>query len=184
MKKLLFLPFALLALAGCTSQTEETKNEEVTPASITATDVEQAQESWGENIVAIGEAGLESQEAAKFQAKDTLNTLYAFDKGPVLFKPTKASEIPFRSTKDKALSYFVGGDISEDDGFALQPWTNVRFENYDTIINGDTALASGIYYFTSGETNEEVAVEYTFGYVLDEDNNLRIHLHHSSLPFS
>lgn len=53
MKKLLFLTFALLALAGCTSQTEETKNEEATPTGITATDVEQAQKSWGENIVAL-----------------------------------------------------------------------------------------------------------------------------------
>jgi hypothetical protein len=109
--------------------------------------------------------------------------LYAFDEGTVLFKPTKAAEIPFRSTKEEALSYFVGGDIEEDSGFALEPWTNVRFDNHDTILNGDTALSSGNYYFTSGETGEEVKVEYTFGYMLDEGGNVRIQLQHSSVPF-
>ena len=35
--------------------------------------------------------------------------------------------------------------------------------------------------FTEGQ---ETKVEYTFGYVMDKDGNLRINLHHSSIPFS
>jgi hypothetical protein len=40
----------------------------------------------------------------------------------------------------------------------------------------------GNYYFTTPE-GEEVKVEYTFGYIL-EDGELLINLHHSSLPFA
>ena len=48
----------------------------------------------------------------------------------MLFKPTKASEVPIRHDYDQAVSYFVGaaaaGDdigIKEDKGFAINPWT-------------------------------------------------------------
>ena len=41
----------------------------------------------------------------------------------------------------------------------------------------------GNYFFT--ETNgNEVKVEYTFGYVKDNDNNVLINLHHSSIPYT
>ena len=43
------------------------------------------------------------------------------------------------------------------------------------------ALAMGNYFFTSPE-GDEVKVEYTFGYVLDEAGAVRINLHHSSMP--
>jgi hypothetical protein len=194
LKKLLLSSVVLFSvgLAGCTNNAaaeEPTENTvesvdavETAPA-ITEADVAAAQADWAESIVAIGEASLESEEAAREEAENVLDTLYNYGNGTVLFKPTKASEVPFRSTKDEALSYFVGGDIEEDTGFALEPWTNVRFENHDTILNGDNAVASGVYYFTSGETEEEVRVEYTFGYTQDEDGNLRINVHHSSVPF-
>lgn len=185
-KKTLVLPIILVTLTGCGAQNEDetAQADTVEVPTITLAAIKEAQEAWAESIVAIGEASTQSEEAAEEQAKKTLDTLYAFDEGTVLFKPTKAAEIPFRSTKEEALSYFVGGDIEEDSGFALEPWTNVRFDNHDTILNGDTALSSGNYYFTSGETGEEVKVEYTFGYTLDEDGNVRIQLQHSSVPFS
>ncbi|MFP8918566.1 hypothetical protein ACLI5Y_17340 [Enterococcus innesii] len=185
-KKTLILPMMMLTLTGCASQNknEEAQADTLAEPTITLSDIESAQEAWAESIVAIGEASLDGVESAKEQAKETLNTLYAFDEGTVLFKPTKTSEVPFRSTKEEALSYFVGGDIEEDSGFALEPWTDVRFDNHDTILNGDTAISSGNYYFTSGETNQEVKVEYTFGYMLDEDGNVKIQLQHSSIPFS
>lgn len=58
----------------------------------------------------------------------------------------------------------------------------MRFENVKTFIHGNTALAMGNYYFTT-TGGDEVKVEYSFGYVKDKDNNLKIVLHHSSLPF-
>ena len=53
-----------------------------------------------------------------------------------------------RGSFDEALSYFVGGDIEEDKGFAIRPWTNIRFVNEEIIINGSQAIAMGNYDFT------------------------------------
>ncbi|MEE2879508.1 MAG: phosphoribosyl-AMP cyclohydrolase, partial [Pseudomonadota bacterium] len=84
---------------------------------------------------------------------------------------------------DGALSYFVGGSIDEDNGFAIAPYTAVRWENEGTIIDADSAMAMGNYFFTR-TTGEEVKVEYSFGYVRGDDGALKIVLHHSSLPYA
>ena len=43
----------------------------------------------------------------------------------------------------------------------------------------------GNYYFTSvDDKKNETKVEYTFGYIKDKRGNLRINLHHSSIPHS
>ena len=76
-----------------------------------------------------------------------------------LFKPTMAKEQPFRIEEDDAVSYFVGGCCAEDSGFALKPWSAVRFVNADIIINGNQALAMGHYFFTNN--GEETMVEYS-----------------------
>lgn len=148
---------------------------------ITEKEVTEAQKKWSECIVEIGKS---TPETAKTTALNCINKLYAYDNGGVLFKPTKAAEKQFRDDKDSALSYFVKGEIKEDDGFALQPWSNVRFDNSKTLIDSDSAISMGNYYFTDANTNKEVKVEYTFGYIKDKDGNLKINLHHSSLPYS
>jgi len=150
---------------------------------ITQEEVMAAQKSWGEAIVSIGNA-YTNNEDYNLTAANVVNSLYGYDKGVVLFKPTKASEDPFRLTKEEALSYFVTGVVPEDHGFALQPWSNVRFENAGVIIAGNTATAMGNYYFTDAKSGDEAMVEYTFGYFKDEDGKLRINVHHSSLPYS
>jgi len=93
--------------------------------------------------------------------------------------------VPFREDFDGALSYFVAtnGVCSEDKGFAIKGWTKVRWENHKIVTNGSTGTAMGNYYFTTPE-GEDVKVEYTFGYFLDSEGNVRINLHHSSVPFS
>merc|ERR1712050_112008 len=108
-------------------------------------------------------------------AIDHIDKLYAYDIGPVLFKPTKAREMQFRGDKESALSYFVainGGNA----------WTHVRFMNTGVTILGESAIAMGNYYFTP-TNGTEAKVEYSFSYILDEDEHARINLHHSSLPF-
>ena len=141
-----------------------------------------AQKKWGEAIVAIGEAYTQ-QKDYKALAEKTVDALYGYAQGAVLFKPTKASEKQFRATREEALSYFVTGSVPEDRGFAIQPWSRVRFENAGFIIDGDSAIAMGNYYFTDANTGEEAAVECTFGYFRGEDGELRINLHHSSFPY-
>lgn len=149
--------------------------------SIIGSDIENAQAAWAEGIVAIGKAHAEGDDYRQ-AASDLINRLYAYGKSPVGFKPTLASDDQFRGSFDEALSYFVGGHIEEDKGFAIRPWTNVRFDNEEIIINGSQAIAMGNYYFTTAE-GDEVKVEYSFGYMLDDDEALVINLHHSSLPY-
>jgi hypothetical protein len=149
---------------------------------VSLTEVKDAQRAWGEGIVAIAAAHTTGGDYVGL-ATDHVNTLYAYQMGPVLFKPTLAATDQFRPTFETALSYFVASNNAcpEDQGFAIKGWTNVRFENSDVIIDGNTALAMGNYFFTSQE-GSEVKVEYTFGYIKADDGSLRIQLHHSSLP--
>ena len=144
---------------------------------ITKQEIQKAQQAWGAGIVAIGAA-----KDPKAAAIAHIDTLYAYDLGTVLFKPTKVADDQFRETKEEALSYFVGGLEPEDKGFALAPFTKVRFENDGYIIDCDSALAMGNYYFTP-KGGKDIKVEYTFGYIKDTKGNLRINLQHSSLPY-
>lgn len=151
---------------------------------ITAEEIAEAQKTWGQGIVAIGKAFTEKGDYVK-AAENHLDTLYAFEAGSVLFKPTKAADRQFRLTREAALSYFVGGNdaYKEDHGFAIHPWTHVRFENVGHYIHGDYAVAMGNYFFTQPD-GAEVKVEYTFGYIKGRSGKLKINLHHSSVPFS
>jgi len=102
-----------------------------------------------------------------------------------LFKPTLASVLQFRLTKEAALSYFIGGDsnFDEDNGFALLGWKAVRFENIGIKIEENIAIAMGNYFFQK-EDNSEVKVEYTFVYKKDDSGKLYIILHDSHFPYN
>ena len=151
---------------------------------MTQENIEEAQEAWGEGIVKIASAHTEdsSTDSYKVEAKNHIDTLYAYEMGPVMFKPTLASEHQFRPSFEEALSYFVKGMYEEDSGFAIKGWTDVRFENNGIFTNGDVGSAMGNYFFTT-PAGDEVKVEYSFGYVMDDECNVKINLHHSSLPY-
>jgi hypothetical protein len=144
--------------------------------------IREAQRLWAEGIIKIGKAYLEGKDY-QVMAINFLKELYAFDEGIVLFKPTKAKEVPFRYTLEDALSYFIGGKHSEDSGFALEPWREINFDVKGEIYLGDIALSQGHYYFVSGKTGATLKVEFTFGYKLIK-RKLKIILQHSSLPYS
>lgn len=150
---------------------------------ITKADVLSAQAKWAEGVVKIGSLKDNKEELEKY-TDQFLNERYAFDLGKVLFKPTKCAVQQFRPTKPDAFSYFIAGDkkqYAEDSGFAVTPWTNIRWENSDFILENGRAIAMGNYYFTD-TSGGETKVEYTFGYK-KVDGDLKIDLHHSSLPF-
>lgn len=151
---------------------------------VTEQEVKDVQAKWGAGIVAIG-AAKNDKTTCDAETEKHLDTLYAFDLGTVLFKPTKAADVQFRLDKKAAKSYFIGGDddFEEDHGFAINPWTAVRFENAAVILEETRALAMGNYYFTD-LSGTETKVEYTFGYKKDANGNLKIDLHHSSIPYS
>ena len=145
--------------------------------------IENIQKEWGDCLVKIGSLK-SNKESCNNEVESLINRLYGYQNGTVLFKPTKAKDNQFRLTFEGAKSYFIGEntDFSEDKGFALQPWTNVRFENASVILNEKTAIAMGNYFFTESNGNI-VKVEYTFGYFLNEKSDLKINVHHSSLPY-
>jgi hypothetical protein len=151
-------------------------------AEITEQDVIAAQKEWGEGIVAISSVHAEGGDY-EARATEHINTLYAYGHDDVMFKPTLAADDQFRETFDEALSYFIGREGTEDGGFAISGWTDVRWENNGIYADDDSAMAMGNYYFT-GPDGSETKVEYTFGYVLDDNGDLKINLHHSSLPYS
>ncbi|MGD1842383.1 MAG: phosphoribosyl-AMP cyclohydrolase [Thermonemataceae bacterium] len=196
MRPLTFFFISLLFIAAsCTQQPpqekETTDNKEgntialYSSECITEAEVIKAQEEWGEGIVKIGKVYTDKGDY-KQAAMEHIQDLYGYDLSSVLFKPTLASVDQFRGSFDGALSYFVGGNETypEDKGFAIKPWTNVRWENSGIINNScNMAVAMGNYYFTTTE-GDEVKVEYTLGYVKDKDNKLRIVVHKSAMPYS
>jgi len=151
-------------------------------AEVTEQAVIDAQTAWGEGIVAIAATHTEGGDF-KTRAMEHIETLYAYGATDVMFKPTLASVDQFRETFDEALSYFIGTEGSEDSGFAIKGWTNVRWESNGIFTDEGSAFAMGNYFFT-GPDGSETKVEYSFGYMLDDAGALKINLHHSSLPYS
>ena len=150
---------------------------------VTVTEVESAQNAWGEGIVAIAHAHSTGGDYVSI-ARNHVESLYAYGLTEVLFKPTLAAVEQFRPNFESALSYFVASnnECPEDKGFAIKGWTKVRFENFNIIMEENRAIAMGNYYFTD-LSGSEAKVEYTFGYKLI-DGKLKIDLHHSSFPYS
>mmetsp|Transcript_105171 Transcript_105171/g.292907 ORF Transcript_105171/g.292907 Transcript_105171/m.292907 type:complete len:220 (+) Transcript_105171:1-660(+) len=149
--------------------------------SITAAEVEVAQEAWGDAVVQTGALYSQDHDYAAYGAA-FVRRLYAYGTQPVLFKPVTAAEKQFRLSFEETVSYFVGRPklFPQDYGFALRPWTSVRWENADILLHGNTAMAMGTQYFVAGNTTEKL--QYSLGYVRDLNGSLRIILHHSSLP--
>ena len=192
MKKIAIIATGSLALAlaacgeaanGQSSEAMETQAVSADP--ITEAEVQAAQQAWGEGIVAIGRTFTEEGDY-RARASEHIAKHYAYGGDQtILFKPTLAAEDQFRETTEEALSYFVGTEGTEDGGFAIAPYTAVRWDNNGTVISedGTMAVAMGNYFFT-GTDNSETKVEYSFAYTRGDDGELDIVLHHSSLPYA
>jgi hypothetical protein len=152
---------------------------------ISEADVLGAQRAWGEALVQISQdyesGGLAK---AKATAEKVLDSAYGYNLGPVLFKPTlTTTPQTFRTTRDGALAYFVGGNAAypADTGFALKGWRSVEIRNAAIYLNGDTAMSMGNVMITD-KNGKVTTVDKTWGYTRDDEGKLRIVLHHSSLP--
>lgn len=181
--------FVAISSAGITSCKQNTRhgNTAVTQTAtkpITEQEISDAQKAWGAGVVKIGKVYSEKGDY-KTTAIEFIKSFYNYQEGTVLFKPTLTSEKQFRTNFEGALSYFIGGDKNypEDHGFAIKPWSKVRWENIGTKIYGDVALAMGNYYFTPAKGGDEVKVEYSFAYVKNKAGRLKIILHDSHLPY-
>ena len=160
---------------------------------LTEEEVIQCQEEWARAIESISLAYLRGGHFVS-AATDVAEKLYGYGHHDVLFKPTKASKHPFRTTAHEAMSYFVGADNldnsekfrGEDLGFAInggKGWKKVVFNNHKVYIDNNIALAMGTYDFTCATTGEITSAEFTFGYKRCSDGKPRIFLHHSSVPY-
>ena len=154
--------------------------------SITQPDLTNIIEKWGNGLIAISAAyeigGIES---ATVTASELLDRLYGFEFGPILFKPTLSGGAQtFRPTKEGALSYFVGNNphYPSDTGFGIKFWREVRSEKSAVIIDKTIAMWMGWVMFKDKDANL-VKVEKSFGFRTSLNGDLKIVLHHSSLPY-
>lgn len=134
--------------------------------------------SWKDGVIEIGRIYLEGGDYEK-SAELFVSTHYAFDSEEVLFKPTFTKEVIFRNSKDLALSYFIGGEVDEDKGFALKPWEEIRLEELNTIEQDNLMVAMGTLNFKPLNLKENTLISFTF-LLIDTDGSLKIKVHHSS----
>jgi hypothetical protein len=175
---------ATTGLALATAAADEPKK-----APITEDQVNAAQQAWCDALVKIGKVHKEGGDY-KAVASQLIDDLYDYKDGRVFFKPTLAhGKNAFRKTKEGALSYFVGGNknFPEDKGFALEPWSKVRYDNAGEgnngiQIHGEVALTMGNVYLT-GRDGKEIMVDKTFAFRRCADGKLRLIVHKSALPF-
>ena len=153
---------------------------------ITETELADARKVWSEVLVAIAKAyEIDGIKGARSVAEGALDTIYGYNLGPVLFKPTMASgEKTFRPTRNGALAYFIGHDVDfpDDSGFGLRNWRTVESETVASFIEGDVAMWMGWVIMTEKD-GQVTKVDKSFGYKKDAEGTLRIILHHSSLPY-
>ena len=144
--------------------------------SINETDVKLFVDSWKQGVLDIRNV-YHNKGDYQEQASEFLKTHYLFDTECVFFKPTLTREEIFSNSFDGALSYFIGGDIDEDRGFALQEWKSINTDQINILIEDVLIIAMGVLSF---ESNEVLKVAFTF--ILKESNSdLKIKVHHSSL---
>src|SRR5262249_51011262 len=155
---------------------------------ITEAEVNAAQQAWCDGLVKIGKVYNDGGDY-KAVASQVIDDLYDYKDGRVFFKPTLAyGKNTFRSTKEGALSYFIGGNknFPEDKGFALKKWVKVRYDNNAAEngiqIHGDLAITMGNVYLTNAK-GEEVMVDKTFVFRRCADGKLRLCVHKSALPY-
>ena len=134
---------------------------------ITKKEVNQAVKAWTRALVAISQENQNNGiEAAEDLAADVIDAAYGYQLGAVAFKPTWASgDTTFRTTREGAISYFVGeNDAFDDLGFGLgnkpdpitgerSPWVSSSFDRSVMRLDGDTATVQGLLYTTDADGN-------------------------------
>ena len=148
-------------------------------------DMNKARNAWGDGLILISktydEKGIEE---ATIIAKKILQELYAFELGPILFKPTMTgSNQTFRSSLEGALSYFVGNNSKYpmDNGFGINSWSKFDSKTSDIFIDNDIAIWMG-WVTLSSKNGDIVKVDKSWAYKRLSNGDLKIVMHHSSLP--
>ncbi len=146
--------------------------------------VNNTQNRWADLILKIGREYKKNSNLQNL-VDELLHEIYSFNHCDVLFKPTMAVSQQFRSSKNEFISYFLGQNnvCKEDKGFAIKNWKSIKFENYKIVDLDKYVISMGNYFFED-ENNKSLKVEFTFGFIKVNNNELKINLHHSSLPYN
>jgi hypothetical protein len=182
---------SMTVFCACNPQPEtkvEVTVNEVADPTLTVAEINAAQQAWCDALVEIGRLHSTGGDYKAF-AEQVLTEAYDYDEGRVFFKPTLTTgDQVFRKTKKGALAYFVGGDpeYPNDNGFALKPWVEVRYDNdergaEEVMILGNIGIAMGSVYFKDKDGNE-IFVDKTFVFKKGDDGKVRLILHKSALP--
>lgn len=149
-------------------------------------EVIEAQLGWCNALLGISRAYRSNgDKAARAAAISALDQAYGYAYGAVAFKPTLTSGTQtFRPTKAGALAYFVGGDPAYplDKGFAIKPWTSCNVRNQVIQRHGQFAITMGNVELIDS-SGKLTTVDKTWGFLREPDGQIRIVLHHSSLPY-
>ena len=134
--------------------------------------------SWKDGVIGIGSV-FKSDGDYKKEATSFIGKHYAFNESNVLFKPTFTKQVIFRNNKEDALSYFIKGDIIEDNGFAIKPWKSIEPLEIHINIEDNFSIAMGVLELSPFSDENPTKIAFTF--ILDEfDNGIKIKAHHSS----
>ena len=148
--------------------------------------ISDARQAWGKGLINISSTfDKEGIDKAKILADKTLDELYGFEFGQILFKPTlSVGNQTFRKDKDGTLSYFIGHNSKypSDNGFALKSWREFKSETSSLFIENNIAMWMGWVLLTN-QNGEIFKVDKSWGYKRSSDGSLKIVLHHSSLPY-
>ncbi len=145
---------------------------------INSIEVENFLNSWKDGVIDIGIAYQEGIDYRE-KARAFIETHYAFDIGDVLFKPTFTNDVVFRNNLEDALSYFVAGDISEDSGFAIKPWEEIKTSEISFILDHNLCAVMGVLDLKPLNSENKTKIAFTFILVKDNDK-FKIKIHHSS----
>ena len=145
---------------------------------ISLIEVEDFLNSWKDGVIDIGIAYQKGNDY-KEKARTFIETHYAFDIGDVLFKPTFTNDVVFRNNLEDALSYFVTGDISEDSGFAIKPWEEIKTSEVSFILDHNLCAVMGVLDLKPLNSENKTKIAFTF-ILLKDNDRFKIKIHHSS----
>lgn len=141
---------------------------------------------WADGLISIRRAYKNGEDYTAVATR-VIRQSYNYDEGLVLFKPTLSAEIPFRTTFEGALSYFVAGNpaaFPEDTGFALSPWKSVAFNLIGVIYLENRAIIQTKTTLTK-EDGSPVVVHFSMSWTRSsKKSKLKLDLHHSSVPYA
>ena len=134
--------------------------------------------SWTKGVIEIGQA-YSNKENYEKEALKFLSKHYAFKTQQILFKPTFTKEKIFRNSLEEALSYFIKGEFTEDNGFALKPWEQINLKELNILNEENLSSVMGTLSFKPVSSSDTTLVAFTFVFCLEEEE-IKIKIHHSS----